>query len=59
MIHKHQLLDGYWYLQKQEEVILVYEKGNRVISIALVPRNTFADFSKGDVGRTIDISLKN
>lgn len=42
-----------------EEVILVYEKGNRVISISLIPRNTFAGFFKGDVGSIIDISLKN
>ena len=42
-----------------EEVILVYEKGNRVISISLTPRNTFAGFFKGDVGSIIDISLKN
>jgi hypothetical protein len=42
-----------------EEVVLVYEKGNRVISINMVPRNTFAGFFKGDVGSIIDISLKN
>ena len=41
-----------------EEVVLVYEKGNRVISINMVPRNTFAGFFKGDVGSIIDISLK-
>jgi len=42
-----------------EEVVLVYEKGNRVISINMVPRNTFAGFFKGDFGSIIDISLKN
>ena len=42
-----------------EEVVLVYEKGDRVISINMVPRNTFAGFFKGDVGSIIDISLKN
>jgi len=42
-----------------EEVVLVYEKGNRVISINMVPRNTFTGFFKGDVGSIIDISLKN
>ena len=42
-----------------EEVVLVYEKGNRVISINMGPRNTFAGFFKGDVGSIIDISLKN
>jgi len=42
-----------------EEVVLVYKKGNRVISINMVPRNTFAGFFKGDVGSIIDISLKN
>ena len=42
-----------------EEVVLVYEKSNRVISISLVPKNTFVGFFKGDVGSIIDISLKN